>query len=108
MSRLHRGELPSTVEVAGPRMEGELRGESGLHARSARWVISERSGGRSSSSRCRRSQGHRPVETRRLARPRPRLSPAAPEPVTGRVGDNGLQRRQLQERRGGNVDRLAQ
>jgi hypothetical protein len=54
-------------------------------------VISERSGGRSSSSRCRRSQGHRQFESRRLARPRrPRLNPAAPEPVTGRVGDNGM------------------
>jgi hypothetical protein len=48
-------------------------------------VISERSGGRSSSSRCWRSQG----QSRRTAPPRPRSNPAAPEPVTGRVGDNG-------------------
>ena len=53
-------------------------------------MTSERSGGRSSSSRCRRSQGHRQVESRRLAPPRPRLSPAVPEPVSGSVGDNGL------------------
>jgi hypothetical protein len=52
-------------------------------------VTSERRGARSSSSRCRRSQGHRQVESRRPAPPRPRLSPAAPEPVTGRVGDGG-------------------
>ena len=53
-------------------------------------MISERSGGRSSSSRCRRSRGHRRFESRRLARPRPLLSPAEPEPVTGRVGDDGM------------------
>jgi len=56
-------------------------------------VISERSGGRSSSSSCRWSQRHRRVESQRPALSRLRSSPAAPEPVTGHVGDHGMEDR---------------